>query len=118
MNRKLLPSLAAALAICASPAFAQISDTAIFANKAPPQSPIDTPNQTREGYVWAPGYYAWRNNDYVWVDGRWESARPGYRYVAPRWVEEGGRYRFVDESWIVDEDRTYGRNMNETGRTR
>ena len=117
MLKKLLP-LAAALAISASPAFAQISDGAIIANKAPPQSPIDTPNQTREGFVWAAPYYAWRNNDYVLMEGRWLPARPGYRDVAPRWVEENGRYRFVDESWVFDEDRTYGRSTNETSRTR
>jgi hypothetical protein len=118
MLRKLLPPLAAALLLGGAPAFAQISDGAIIANKAPPQSPVDTPNQTREGYLWAPGYYTWRNDDYVWVEGRWERERPGYRYVAPRWVEYDGRYRFVEESWAVDGNRTDGNRNDDSSRGR
>ena len=118
MMRKILPPLVAALAISAAPAFGQATDGAVIANRPPPDSPTQSAPQTRDGYVFAPGYYAWRNDDYVWVDGRYERARPGYRYQSPRWVEENGRYRFIDEAWIHDEDHTYGRNMNETSRTR
>jgi WXXGXW repeat (2 copies) len=118
MVRKILPPLLAALAFCAAPTFAQFTESATITDRAPPDMPPQSAPAEREGYVWAPGYYAWRNNDYVWVDGRYERARPGYRYESPRWVEENGRYRYVDESWIFDEDRTYGRQMNETSRTR
>lgn len=123
MLKKLLPPVAAALVLCSAAAVAQISDGAIIANRAPPQSPVDTANQTREGYVWAPGYYAWRNNDYLWTEGRWELERPGHRYIAPRWVEEGGRYRFTEENWVPDSatrdspTRTDG-NRNDSSRIR
>jgi hypothetical protein len=115
MKRKLLAPVVAALGIAAVPAIAQ---TGFVIESAPPAAIVEATPAPREGFVWAPGYYAYRDRQYVWTPGRWERARPGYRYVAPTWVEEGGKWRYTDEQWIVDEDKTYGRNATETGKTR
>ena len=116
MSWKLLAPLAAALGIiAAAPALAQ---SGLVIETAPPAPIVEATPAPRDGYVWAPGYYAYRDRQYVWTPGRWERSRPGYRYVAPAWVEEAGKWRYTDEQWIVDEDKTYGRNANETARTR
>ncbi|HUP97746.1 MAG TPA: YXWGXW repeat-containing protein [Usitatibacter sp.] len=106
----------AAAGILSAPAFAQ--GGAVVVETAPPSAIVEATPAPREGYTWAPGYYAYRDKQYVWTPGRWERARSGYRYVAPTWVEESGKWRYTDEQWIVDEDKTYGRNANETARTR
>jgi YXWGXW repeat-containing protein len=116
MSKRVLPPLLAAFAITALPAFAQTG--VIIVETAPPAAIVEVTPAPREGYVWAPGFYTYRDSKYAWVDGHWERARPGYRYVAPRWVEEAGKWRYTDEQWVVDEDKTYGRNANEVNRTR
>lgn len=109
MIRKLLPALAAAIAFTAFPAASQVA-SAPTTEVAPPASPAEATPAPREGYVWAPGYYVWRDHDYTWVGGHWERAREGYRYVAPTWVQDNGHWRFTEEQWVQDEDHTYGRN--------
>ena len=116
MLKKLLPPLLAALGFSTLPAIGQ--GAVVVIETAPPTALVEAIPAPREGYVWAPGYYAYRDKQYVWTAGRWERVRPGYRYVAPRWVEEGGRWHYTDEQWIVDEDKTYGRNANKIARTR
>ena len=78
-------SLGAVLA----PAHAQIN---VNINIAPPAPRYEVVPTVRQGYVWAPGYWAWQGQDYRWVRGRQIAQRPGQRWVADHW-EEGNRYR-------------------------
>lgn len=82
---------AAALLIGAAtaPAHAQVN---VNINLAPPAPRYEVAPTIRQGYVWAPGYWAWQGQEYRWVTGRQIAYRPGYRWVADHW-EEGNRYR-------------------------
>ena len=103
MSKRILPPLMAALALAAWPALGNVSGK-IVANQPPPMgSAEDTPAQ-REGYVWAPGYYAYADNKYVWTKGRFVESRKGYRYVAPKWMQEDGRWTLYPEQWVKNED--------------
>ena len=72
--------------------------------QAPPKPAEESMPTAREGYVWAPGYWDWRESKYAWSKGHWVKARPGYRYVAPRWEENQGRWNLYSENWVKDED--------------
>ncbi len=72
--------------------------------QAPPQPAEESMPAPREGYVWAPGYWDWRENRHAWAKGHWVKARPGYRYVGPRWVQDQGRWNLYAENWVKDED--------------
>jgi hypothetical protein len=66
---------------------------------APPAPRDEPPPGARRGYVWAPGYWDWRNGRYVWVNGRWVRERRGYRWEADRWEERNGRWHRVRGNW-------------------
>lgn len=69
-------SLVLSLAMVASgTAFAQISFNIVI---APPASMHEVVPMMQPGYVWAPGYWAWRNDRHVWVRGRAMLQRPGH----------------------------------------
>ena len=64
----------------------------------PPRTEVVPP--PRRGFVWAPGYWAWRGHRHVWVRGRWMRVRPGYRYMPPRWREgPHGHWHFSAGYW-------------------
>jgi hypothetical protein len=96
MIRKLLLAgvVASALGSIAVPASAQI-----YVQVAPPAPMHEVVPAPRAGYVWAPGYYDWRNNRHVWVAGHWVAERPGYAYMTPRWVERDGRWYMERRGW-------------------
>lgn len=71
----------------------------VYVTVPPPSAPTNAAAPARPGYVWTPGYYAFRGVDYVWVEGGYVAARPGYVWVADRWDGERGRYRFVPGRW-------------------
>lgn len=80
--------LSAAL-IAGSSAFAQISFNIIVAPPAPRYEVVPV---MQPGYVWAPGYWAWNNDQHVWVRGRTIVQRDGYNWAPDRWVQQGGAY--------------------------
>jgi YXWGXW repeat-containing protein len=76
---------------------AQYSAIVSVAPPAPLQERAPAP---REGFVWAPGHYEWRNSQYVWIPGRWLEARSGYEYREPRWVQRAnGEWYMVGNNW-------------------
>jgi hypothetical protein len=93
-----LQSLAAAsvvaLSLMSAPAQAEI-----FIGIAPPEPRVEMVPQARLGYVWAPGYWAWRGHHHVWSDGHWVRARAGYRWTPDRWDNDGGRWRYFQGHW-------------------
>jgi hypothetical protein len=66
---------------------------------APPEPRIIAEPPPRAGYVWAPGYWAYRGHHHVWVDGHWMRERRGYHWVADRWTPHEGRYRYEAGHW-------------------
>jgi hypothetical protein len=74
---------------------AEVIETAPPPPRVEPQPPMPG-----AGYVWAPGYYAWKNKAYEWTTGSWQ--RPpheGYGWVGPRYVPIGGHYYFQPGRW-------------------
>jgi hypothetical protein len=66
---------------------------------APPAPRVVVAPPPRHGYVWAPGYWAYRGHHHVWVDGRFIRERPGQHWVEDRWVPHEGRYRYEPGHW-------------------
>ena len=48
---------------------------------APPAARVEVVPAPRTGYVWAPGYWGWRNNKHYWVNGHYIRERHGYHWV-------------------------------------
>jgi hypothetical protein len=103
MRRILLP-LAVALGLSATlPALADqyiVRDVTI----APPAPMHEEVPPSREGYLWAPGYYDYAQNKHHWHKGQWMRERKGYTYVAPHWVDQNGHWNLFAENWVKDED--------------
>ena len=82
--------------------FAQFAVT-ISAGFAPPELPVyDQPPCPADGYLWAPGYWAWDPDagDYYWVPGTWvEAPEVGFLWTPPYWGWESGRYFFHPGWW-------------------
>jgi hypothetical protein len=71
----------------------------------PPLPSYEQPVIPSEGYLWVPGYWAWRKSvpDYFWVPGTW--VRPpaaGLLWTPPYWsrVEDG--YAFHSGYWATE----------------
>ena len=77
---------AAAAIVMSTPALAAV-DFRFGVEVAPPPPQVEVVPAPRPGYVWAPGYWEWRDGHHVWVNGYWIAARPGYAWVPDRWVE-------------------------------
>jgi hypothetical protein len=99
MKKSILAPLAAALVLGAFPAMSAVEYSSIEVEAAPPPLRTEVTPAPREGYVWIPGYWDYRDRGYTWVDGHFESARPGYVYVAPRYEEREGRWRMYAGGW-------------------
>lgn len=78
------------------------ADATITVQTAPPAPAYEAVPAPREGYVWAPGHYAWRHGRYVWIGGDWLAARPGYAWQAARWVQRpDGHWTLVAGRWVA-----------------
>jgi hypothetical protein len=80
---------------------------------APPPLPsYEQPALPAQGYLWVPGFWAWRKSvpDYFWVPGTWvQPPQPGLLWTPPYWSwsrVEGG-YAFHAGYW-ADEVGFYG----------
>ena len=75
--------------VAGSSAFAQISFNIIVAPPAPRYEVVPV---MQPGYVWAPGYWAWNNDQHIWVRGRTIVQREGYNWTPDHWVQQSGSY--------------------------
>ena len=75
------------------------SAASIYVEIAPPAPPVEVVPAPRAGYVWAPGYYVYREKHYVWTKGRYEKERHGQYWHPGHWDEQNGRYTFVEPGW-------------------
>jgi WXXGXW repeat (2 copies) len=93
---------AAVPAYFVAPANAQIA-VDISVDVAPPPLPYyEQPPIPAEGYIWAPGYWAWDAAilDYYWVPGTWvEPPQPELLWTPAWWGWDGGRYGFHPGYW-------------------
>jgi WXXGXW repeat (2 copies) len=70
---------------------------------APPALPVyEQPICPGDGYLWAPGYWAWDPDagDYYWVPGTWVLApQPGFFWTPGYWGWGGDGYFFTAGYW-------------------
>jgi hypothetical protein len=77
--------------------FAQIGISVSF---GPPALPIyEQPICPGEGYIWAPGYWAWNGDDYFWVPGTWVLAPIGFLWTPGYWGWRGGAFFWNEGYW-------------------
>lgn len=104
-NRKLLLGTIVASALGAIAPTAQAA-VEVYVNTPPPAVRYEVVPAARTGYVWAPGYWNWRNNRHVWAKGHWERERTGYFYHPHRWTEWDNRWYYERSRW--DRNRPNG----------
>lgn len=94
--------LAFSVLIAAVPAQAQVA-VGISVGFAPPAIPVYTqPVCPGEGYIWAPGYWAWDPDfdDYYWVPGTWvEAPEVGFLWTPGYWAWGGSAFVFHEGYW-------------------
>jgi hypothetical protein len=95
-NRIVVGVLATSMALVALPGQARVY---VDVDVAPPPPRVEVVPAPRVGYVWAPGYWAWRGHRHVWVRGNWARERRGYHWEPHRWEERGGRWHFEEGRW-------------------
>ena len=73
----------------------------VIVQTAPPAPIYEAMPAPREGYVWAPGHYAWDNGRYLWRGGEWVASRPGYAWQAAHWEQRNdGAWYLVGGTWV------------------
>ncbi|MGH9684524.1 MAG: YXWGXW repeat-containing protein [Candidatus Acidiferrales bacterium] len=90
--------VALAMLIGSTCSYAQIRISVSF---GPPELPVyEQPLCPGEGYIWAPGYWAWAGDDYYWVPGTWVLApEPGLLWTPGYWGWDNGDYVFYNGYW-------------------
>jgi hypothetical protein len=71
----------------------------------PPLASYEQPAIPAQGYLWVPGFWAWRKSvpDYFWVPGTWvQPPHPGLLWTPPYWSRVDGGYSFHDGYWATD----------------
>ena len=85
-----------------APASAQIAVDISVDVPPPPLPYYEQPPIPAEGYIWAPGYWAWDTEalDYFWVPGTWvEPPQPELLWTPAWWGWIDGRYGFHPGYW-------------------
>jgi hypothetical protein len=76
----------------------------------PPLPSYEQPIIPAQGYLWVPGFWAWRKSvpDYFWVPGTWvRPPQPGLLWTPPYWSRVDGGYAFHAGYW-ADQIGFYG----------
>jgi WXXGXW repeat (2 copies) len=76
----------------------------------PPLPSYVQPPIPAQGYLWVPGFWAWRKSvpDYFWVPGTWvQPPQPGLLWTPPYWSRVDGGYAFHAGYW-ADQVGFYG----------
>jgi hypothetical protein len=73
-------------------------------NVGPPPPIYEPVPMMQQGYVWAPGYWAWNHDRHIWVRGHSMVQRTGYRWEPDRWEQRGNGYYRHPGSWARDND--------------
>jgi hypothetical protein len=75
------------------------SNVSLYIGSAPPAPLYERIPAPRNGYVWAPGYWAWNGHRHHWAPGYWIAERPGYVYSAPAWYQGSGGWYMQEARW-------------------
>lgn len=77
------------------------ADTEIHAEQAPPPlTDYEQPPCPEDGYLWAPGYWAWGPDGWYWVPGAWaRPPRPGLLWTPAFWQYDDSVYVFHRGYW-------------------
>jgi hypothetical protein len=96
-----LGCLLLALAMLAIPGRSLAQGVAVSITVAPPVLPVYVqPVCPGDGYLWAPGYWAWNDGDYYWVPGTWILApEPGFLWTPGYWGWVNGAYSWNAGYW-------------------
>ena len=79
----------------------QYSTPAVVVQSPPPAPIYEAVPAPREGYIWAPGPFAWDDGRDEWRRGEWMATRPGYAWQAAHWEQRGdGSWYLVGGSWV------------------
>ena len=73
----------------------------VYVSHAPPAAEVEiTGVAPGPGYVWVPGYHAWRGGLYVWVPGSYQRApHNGARWVSGEWHHHSKGWYWTDGRW-------------------
>ena len=83
-----------------TPVYGYPNETVIV-QSAPPAPLAEAVPPPREGYLWAPGHYAWDHGRYLWHSGEWIASRPGFAWQAAHWDQRNdGSWYLVGGSWV------------------
>jgi hypothetical protein len=92
----------------AVPAVVAPSSPSVVIQQAPPAPMYEIQPASRDGYVWSPGFYDWRDGRYVWISGQWIEDRPGYEWRESRWVQRrDGSWQLIAGGWVRDDYASY-----------
>jgi hypothetical protein len=97
-TKALLMSLCIGGSVIVAPTLAS-AGVGIDIEIAPPAPRVEVVPAPRVGYVWAPGYWEYRERAHVWVPGRWVRERRGYHWVPDRWDQRGPRWHHERGHW-------------------
>ena len=97
-HKTLLSSLLVTAAAVAVPSLSS-AGVMVDIDVAPPAPRVEVMPAARPGFVWAPGFWAWRGGNHVWVRGHWIRERPGYRWVPDAWVQAGPHWHYAPGHW-------------------
>jgi len=81
------------------------ADTIAVVSVAPPPLPsYAQPPIPGDGYLWMPGFWAWREEvpDYYWVPGTWVKPPPGLLWTPAYWSRIASGYAFQAGYWAAD----------------
>ena len=73
--------------------------TGTYRVRTAPPPPRHVVYESRPGWVYVDGYWAWNGYDYNWVDGYWEQDRPGYVFVRGSWHNDNGYHTYRKGYW-------------------
>jgi WXXGXW repeat (2 copies) len=96
--KALIATLLVAASAIALPAIST-AGVLIDVDIAPPAALVEVVPPPRVGYVWAPGFWEWRDGRHVWVGGHWIGERRGYHWVPDHWDPVGGRWHHERGHW-------------------
>ncbi len=96
--KALIATLMVAASAIALPAIST-AGVLIDVDIAPPAAQVEVVPPARVGYVWAPGFWEWRDGRHVWIGGHWIGERRGYHWVPDRWDPVGGRWHHERGHW-------------------
>lgn len=97
-GKALLVSLCIAGSAVVAPSLVR-AGVGIDINIAPPAPRVEVVPPQRPGFIWAPGYWAYRDQAHVWIPGRWVHERRGFHWVPDHWEQRGPRWHHEPGHW-------------------